>query len=167
MPAPRANTDATPLSDVADHARRCEPALQALDDLYAQIDAELAAKGADCLGGGACCRFDLAGHRLYVSTLELARLVSVSPADISRCAKLRCPYQVGPRCTARQARPLGCRAFFCSPDLTAESQAVYERAHRQIGELHQRFGVAYRYVELTAALGELLPGGRQLDHDSP
>jgi hypothetical protein len=62
---------------------------------------------------------------------------------------------------------LGCRAFFCNPDLTTQGQAIYERADRQIVEIHRRCGLAYRYVELTAALGELLAGGLQRDHDSP
>ena len=32
-----------------------------------------------CLGGGACCRFDLMGHRVYLSTGELALLGRTDP----------------------------------------------------------------------------------------
>jgi Fe-S-cluster containining protein len=60
---------------------------------------------------------------------------------------------VGPRCHARENRPLGCRAFFCGAE-ASDSQAIYESYHARIRQLHQRHGLAYRYVELTWALTE-------------
>ena len=84
-----------------------QPFLQALAKLYRCADAAVAKRGARCMGGGACCRFDLVDHRLYLSTGELAMLSAALPADASACRAGRCPYQLGPRCTARDRRPLG------------------------------------------------------------
>lgn len=65
---------------------------------------------------------------------------------------LQCPYQVGRSCSARDRRPLGCRVYFCDALDPDGQQAVYERFHRAVVELHRRFSLEYRYVELTTAL---------------
>jgi len=144
-----------PLDDLAAIVRACPPAaLAQLEQLYGQLDREAACLAGVCLGGGACCRFDLAGHRLYVTPLELAALIR-RPAPVV-AAPLRCPYQLGPRCQARDGRPLGCRVFFCQADAQAVAE-LYEHYHRLIRDLHSRHGVPYRYVELSAALSGLAP----------
>ena len=122
-------------------------ALAELGSLYTELDAQLL--DAVCLGGGACCRFDLAGHRLFVTTLELAMLLQLPPAADS--APLRCPYQIGPKCHSRGYRALGCRTFFCRQ---GHLQDIYEAYHAKIIELHERFGIPYFYVELTAGIAE-------------
>ena len=131
--------------------------LRAILDVYEDVDR---ASGGDrneklCMGGGACCRFDLFGHRLYVTLGELAVLRLIPPVDPSRTARNRCPYQQGPRCLARLNRPLGCRVFFCreqtdTPDI--DNHGVYETFHRQICDLHTRHNVPYAYIELISAL---------------
>jgi len=120
--------------------------------VYRRVDAAAAARGAVCLGGGACCKFDLAGHRLYLSTGELALLTLEAPPRPARSRRRRCPYQVGPRCVARDRRPLGCRIFFCSPGLGEWCRCAYERFHRRIRELHAQQDLPYLYVELTDAI---------------
>ena len=95
------------------------------------------------------------GHRVYLSTGELALLARTPPPAPERSARLRCSYQVGPHCRGRGDRPLGCRIFFCrDQDPSGQSQR-YERAHEQIRALHARHEVPYHYVELTWALGVL------------
>ncbi len=131
--------------------------MRAILDVYEDLDR---AGDADenrtlCLGGGACCRFDLFDHRLYATTGELAVLTRARPIDPSRLQRDRCPYQQGPRCLARENRPLGCRVFFCressqAPDTTDSS--AYETFHRRICELHEEYNVPYAYVELISAL---------------
>ena len=115
-----------------------------------------------------CCNFDLAGHRLYVSTGELAVLTATTPPGRSTNGSRRCPYQVGPRCAARARRPLGCRTFFCDPGLTEPCQTVYEAHHAELRRLHERHRIPYAYVELVAAIQQCgyehacfayLPGG--------
>ena len=122
-------------------------ALADLRALYRQLDADV--QGGLCLGGGACCRFDLAGHRLYVTPLELAMLLQLPP--IATVPPQRCPYQVGPKCHAREHRALGCRTYFCRQ---GHLQDLYEMYHDQIIALHKQHGIPYFYVELTASLTE-------------
>ena len=147
------------ISDLAAAVRAARESADLQADIrrvYADVDAANRSAGAACLGGGVCCRFDVMGHRLYLSTGELAILASTRPVDAARAARLRCPYQSGPRCTARQNRPLGCRAHYCrasGPDACGD---LYEGAHRRIGELHDGHGVAYRYVELCSGLSQLV-----------
>ncbi len=142
-------------SVVAGCGRRPE-VLAALDDLYRQVDAAVAATGAICLGGGACCRFDLAGHRLYVSPVELAMLAQ-SPPPTWPAQRGRCAYQQGPRCHARDRRPLGCRTYFCNTRHTQALQDTHEQYHLSLRRLHDQMDVAYRYVELTGGLAACLP----------
>ena len=156
-PTPEAPGEAASL---ADDVRAClRPGFLAdLRRLYDRVEAASARGPERCLGGGACCRFDLAGHRLYVSTGELALLVSQGGADglePGRSVRLRCPYQYGPRCRARAVRPLGCRVYFCRPVCPEHARARYEKYHRLIRLLHHRHRLPYRYVELTSALAEL------------
>lgn len=138
------------LAQALEQCRTSREFLSELSSLLSSADAEIAAQGWRCMGGGACCRFDLAGHRLYVSTGELALLTAARGARPQRALGRRCPWQRGPRCLARDARPLGCRAFFCQAD-EKTSQLIYERFHSQIRQLHEEHRLEYRYVELTWA----------------
>lgn len=124
-------------------------------EIYAQVDAELARLGAVCLGGGACCKFDLFDHRLYVTTAELAVLSLTHPPDLSRALRRRCPYQVGPGCYAYHNRPLGCRTFFCRCQKPDPFQDLYEDRHRKIQDLHEICCIPYAYAEVTASLTQL------------
>jgi len=75
------------MSDLARAVLQCRsnrPLMAELRELYEQVDAAVAASGALCMGGGACCRFDVAGHRLYVTTAELALLSTLAPPRPSR-----------------------------------------------------------------------------------
>jgi hypothetical protein len=120
--------------------------------LLARVDAAVAEKAPTCRACGRCCRFAEFGHRLYVSTGELALLTSHPAPHASRPGL--CPCQDGAECTARDGRALGCRVFFCDAGLTAWSNALYERFHAEIRRLHERHGVEYFYVDLTAGVAE-------------
>jgi len=135
-----------------------ERAATALGELYARLDAEIASAGANCEACGQCCDFQRAGHRLYVSTAELALLAGVRPTAAASPAPLRCPYRIDGACTARARRPLGCRVHFCTPPSEQWCEQIYERYHHAIGALHEEYDIPYRYVELTAAIAELLDG---------
>ncbi|MHC4985451.1 MAG: hypothetical protein ACYTFO_04770, partial [Planctomycetota bacterium] len=123
----------------------------AITEAYRAVDAEIARLGFTCMGGGTCCRFDIADHRLFVTTAELAYLLAEGPAP-QPARPQRCPYQVGPRCTARAARPLGCRVYFCSPRASQAINALYDRFHALISCLHNELDIDYQYVELGEAL---------------
>jgi Fe-S-cluster containining protein len=136
-------------------ARSNPECLRELQSLLESAERDVVALGLICGGCGTCCDFAAAGHRLYASTAEIALLLSVgSPPE---APELRCPYQQKGRCVGRTVRPLGCRMYFCNEDDLAY-QAIYERTHERIGELHQREEIPYRYVELTAALGQWRSG---------
>jgi len=149
-------TDERDLAQTVMQCRQNSPFLQAILDVYEDLDR---VAGGDknetkklCLGGGACCRFDLFDHRLYVTLGELAVLKQARMVDPSRTARNRCPYQQGPRCLARLNRPLGCRVFFCREKPDIRDNGVYETLHRRICELHARHDVPYAYIELISAL---------------
>jgi Fe-S-cluster containining protein len=72
-----------------------------------------------------------------------------------------CPYQINNLCTAREARPLGCRIYFCDENAKSWQNEVYEKYHAQLAAVHERFGVPYRYIEWRAALRELIDVGAQ------
>jgi len=153
---PGDDAPAEPLN-IARAVRLCqadETFVPALRQLYRAVDAETAASGLTCMGGGACCKFDLADHRLYLSTGELALLTAEPPpGPLGRPG--RCPYQLGPRCLGRDRRPLGCRTFFCAPRGQDVRVRLYEAYHRQIRSLHERRWLPYAYVELTSTLSQL------------
>jgi Fe-S-cluster containining protein len=58
-------------------------------------------------------------------------------------------------CTAREARPLGCRVYFCDENAQGWQAEVYEKYHGKLKALHEEVGLAYRYVEWRAALREM------------
>ncbi|HHH76167.1 MAG TPA: hypothetical protein ENL03_03995 [Phycisphaerae bacterium] len=133
-------------------ARQDRAILAELEALYAQVDDQIDQLEPKCMGGGACCKFDLAGHRLYVSTIELALLTTASPCNPEKLGLGRCPYQQGPRCTARRCRPLGCRTFFCQETTTKPCQEIYEGSHEIIRRLHESAQIEYTYIDLISAL---------------
>ncbi len=136
---------------VAVAAARGSPALlAALRALYVRADAEAERLGAPCRACGDCCDFHRAGHRLYVSTGELALLLAAPAA--AGAAPGRCPYQRDRLCTARDRRALGCRLFFCEQRVAAASHAAYEALHAEIRRLHEGHGVVYQYVDLPAGI---------------
>ncbi len=83
-------------------------------------------------------------------------LAAVRPGAPGPPAPLRCPYQIAGACTARDRRPMGCRVHFCRPPSEQWCEQIYERYHHAIRTLHETHDIPYRYVELTAALAELL-----------
>ncbi len=148
-------TDA-PIVAAVHAARACPELLAALAELYAQLDAELATAAPQCRMCGKCCDFQAFGHRLYVSTAELALLTGQpTPAPSADDAPV-CPYQQASQCAARAGRTLGCRAFFCEVD----DSDLYERFHERIRALHDECGVPYVYVELGRAIASLSPSGK-------
>lgn len=127
----------------------------AMRDFYRRLDAELAVLSLKCEGCGVCCHFDRVDHILYASGLErrFLALEGILPPrpDASGellAAGLRCPYQAGGRCHAREGRVLGCRLHFCSwADTEAEGE-VAERWHAELKRLHDEFGEAWEYRPL-------------------
>lgn len=151
---PVAQPPAEALHDVLEHIRANRSFMRELAGLLEQAQVQADRSGARCLGGGACCRFDLMDHRLYLTLGELALLTTHPLPDLSPAASRRCPWQSGPRCLARQSRPLGCRSFFCRQDPAVQSE-LYEHYLGKMRELFARHQVPYAYGELCQFLGQL------------
>jgi hypothetical protein len=118
--------------------------------LYRELDAEVARLGPVCQISGRCCRFQEHGHTLFVSQPELEFLLREGPQPIRPLDDgLTCPWQdtLG-RCTARQARPLGCRVYYCDPAYEPHGSELSERYIARLKRLAERYGVAWNYAPL-------------------
>lgn len=133
-------------------------------EVYAQLATEVDVRRPLCVASGRCCRFDEFGHRLYVTTMELAAFVAGVGEQGRRMEAwdgTGCPFQVDKLCGVHAIRPFGCRVFFCDATADEWQKAMYERFHRTLRELHERLNVPYFYVEwrrgLRAALARDIP----------
>src|SRR5262249_54850865 len=125
----------------------------AIRALYADVQAAIDARRPVCAISGRCCRFEEYGHRLYVTTLELAAFVRqhIQPQDLPWDGT-GCPFQRAKLCTVHSIRPFGCRMFFCDATSTEWQNDAYERFHARIKQLHAELDVPYFYVEWREAL---------------
>ncbi|MFP4145163.1 MAG: hypothetical protein ACOCTI_00235 [Phycisphaeraceae bacterium] len=130
---------------------------RALRDLYARLDAEVASHEPVCRISGRCCRFREFGHRLYVTGLEIAWFLRQLPAEQHREPDAAdpagtCPYQLRGLCSTHTIRPMGCRVFFCQPGSEDWQNELYEFYLAELRDLHDREGLAYRYLDWIAGL---------------
>ena len=123
--------------------------------VYETLQREIDTRKPVCTASGRCCRFEEFGHRLYVTTIELAAFVASLPNAATELTPGGCPFQVNGLCSVHAIRPFGCRVFFCDPTSDDWQHAQYERFHAELKRLHQEFDVPYRYVEWRAALRQL------------
>lgn len=124
-------------------------ALAGLEKLYAELDAHLAPAMATCRSCGVCCDFTLHDHVLYVTELERALLEARRGRGHPAVAPGRCPYQAGALCSVRDARPLGCRTFFCHAEAGARGRAAHEEFYRRMAPLREASGLPLDYAPLV------------------
>lgn len=122
--------------------------------LYAELDAEIARLAPVCEISGRCCRFAEFDHALYLSTVEFAVLVADAPQGEEGVDGIeRCPWQDDRgRCRAREARPLGCRVYFCDPSYQSAMFDISESYIQKLKNLITEGGEAWRYASLGAQL---------------
>ena len=142
---------------------------QAVGELYAQVQREIDQRRPRCEMSGRCCKFEEFGHRMYVTTIELAVFMHELKQRFSS-DQIRqnftawngsgCPFQSGKLCGVHLFRPFGCRIFFCDPTSTQWQQERYELFHAQLKDLHGTFDVPYTYIEWRNALQMLLTPAR-------
>jgi Fe-S-cluster containining protein len=130
----------------------------ALHRLYGELDAEVAGLGPVCALSGRCCRFTEYGHTLFLSAPEAALLLAEAPPPVRHLDDgASCPWQDKQgRCTAREARPLGCRVYFCDPAYEQPhapelSERYLGRLKRLVGELDLPWNYAPFHQHLSAA----------------
>jgi Fe-S-cluster containining protein len=119
---------------------------------YAELQSRIEQRRPICVASGKCCHFERYGHRLYVSTMELAAFVAAIEAAGGGGLGTGCPFQIGKLCGVHGFRPFGCRVFFCDPTATQWQQEQYEQFHGKMRKLHDELGVPYFYVEWRAGL---------------
>lgn len=134
-------------------------------EIYSRVQGEIDARKPRCDISGRCCRFETYGHRLFVTTAELAAFYQQLPTAMSQAVAdwdgTGCPFQISGRCGVHTIRPFGCRIFFCDPTSTQWQQDQYEQFHAEIRQLHERLGVPYFYVEWREAIRAVA------DHQKP
>ena len=123
-------------------------------ELYAEVDAAVAAAGPRCDSSGRCCRFKEWGHVLYLSELEADVLLEAAPPYTTPVSPDGCPFQVGTLCTAREPRPLGCRIYFCDPNYEETGNAIMESALAKLKQLVDEHDLEWRYAPLHVFLNE-------------
>jgi hypothetical protein len=121
-------------------------------ELYAEVDAAVAAAGPVCVASGRCCRFKEYGHTLFVSNLEADVLLASAPAYDRPVSGDFCPFQVGNLCTAREPRPLGCRVYYCDPAYQETGSRISEEYLRRLKRLADVYGAGWRYAPLHCFL---------------
>jgi hypothetical protein len=124
---------------------------RAVENVYVALEDAVQLRKPVCRTSGRCCRFDEFGHRLFVTTMEMAAFVQQRelPAFSPNGG---CPFQIDDLCSVHTIRPFGCRIFFCDETSTQWQQEQYERFHQEFKRLHERLAVPYFYVEWREAL---------------
>ncbi|WP_428937384.1 hypothetical protein [Fontivita pretiosa] len=129
-----------------------------MHNLYRAVQDAIDLRRPVCVASGRCCKFDEFGHRLFVTTLELATFVH----DLSQLHAAGagggpgcCPFQHEKLCSVHAIRPFGCRIFFCDQTAGQWQQQQYARFHRELQRLHEQLNVPYFYVEWRQALAAL------------
>jgi hypothetical protein len=125
-----------------------------LRELYAELDREIASLGPACALSGRCCRFLEYGHTLFVSTAEVEFLLDHAPAPSGPLDEgATCPWQDSRgHCTARLARPLGCRIYHCDPAFEEELHRLSERFIDRLKRLSTKHNIAWNYAPLHRQL---------------
>lgn len=124
-----------------------------LEQIYADLETELAGLRPLCQRSSRCCKFKEFGHQLWTTGLELDYLLEhEGPPPTGKALQDVCPYLRDGLCGARDHRMLGCRIFFCDPGYASAMNPLYEKYHARIKDLHRKHGLSYEYAELLSAL---------------
>ncbi|MDB5323757.1 MAG: hypothetical protein JWN40_5388 [Phycisphaerales bacterium] len=162
-------SETNPMNELQDAVRAAAGRVEAraaVEGIYRELAAEVEARRPLCVISGRCCRFEEYGHRLYVTTLELAAFLNgfenMPPSatltkSMASWDGTGCPFQVAKLCGVHAIRPFGCRIYFCDATSTQWQQDAYEAFHARLKRLHESLAVPYFYVEWRQALRALLP----------
>ncbi len=167
------------LREAVEAAARRPEVWASVEAIYDAVQKEIDVRRPVCVTSGRCCNFETYGHRLYVTTLELATFVnqwSVTSgqwpvkADGPRgktplpilatdhrplATSPGCPFQVDKLCSVHTIRPFGCRMFFCDATAADWQNQTYERFQVELKTLHESLSVPYFYTEWRQALRAL------------
>lgn len=149
-----------PFADAVRSASRRPEIIAAISELYQNLQNAIDKRRPLCVASGKCCQFERYGHRLYITTAEMAASYAAlrnhsHPPENPTWNHSGCPFQIGRLCGIHSIRPFGCRIFFCDPTSTDWQQQEYENFHARIKQLHQTHQIPYFYMEWRQALGSL------------
>jgi Fe-S-cluster containining protein len=116
--------------------------------VYAAADAAVRAAGPRCDASGRCCRFTEYGHTLFISAFEADILLENAPGYERPVSRDGCPFQVRGLCTARDARPLGCRIYFCDPGYQERMAEITETALAALKRIADACDTGWSYAPL-------------------
>ncbi len=133
--------------------------------VYAEVDALLSPFS--CEGSTDCCRFGITGREPYPTAIERAELeIAVRargglprPRSLPVAGERRCPLLTDEgRCSIYEARPFGCRTFFCAraSGPSRLPRAEIQRLGRRVLTLSERYAPADPHA---APLSRLALGG--------
>lgn len=152
------------MSPADDPASSLDPSTfrEALHEVYADVDAEVARHSPVCAISGRCCRFEEYGHTLFVSAPEFELLLAEAPAPSRPLdGGATCPWQDDRgRCSARDARPLGCRVYFCDPSYQPIAPDIAEAGIARLKRLVDERGLPWNYAPLHRHLARAAEEGR-------
>jgi Fe-S-cluster containining protein len=133
------------------------PVRQAVEVVYESLQDAIDLRQPICSASGRCCRFEEYGHRLFVTTLEMAAFASQAARELTPDSwdGTGCPFQLGGLCDVHPIRPLGCRIYFCDSTSTDWQTQQYERFHAHLKRLHESMEIPYFYVEWRQALAAI------------
>ncbi len=130
--------------------------------LYGDLDAAVARFSPSCSLSGRCCRFAEYDHTLFVSALEMAVLLADAPPPSRPLDDGEtCPWQdLKGRCTAREARPLGCRVYYCDPTYQDHAHTLSEAFLGRMKQLVDDLELPWNYAPLHHHLRQAAAEGR-------
>jgi hypothetical protein len=130
--------------------------------IYDDLDEAVRRLAPVCLASGRCCRFREFDHTLFLSGLEADLLCAEAPPEARPLDEgASCPWQdAAGLCTARDARPLGCRVYFCDPAYAGQAERLSEEYLGRLQRLSVRLARAWDYAPLHHHLRQAAADGR-------
>ena len=121
-----------------------------LQALYEDLAREIAQAQPICDLSGRCCRFSEWDHTLFLSGIEATILLADAPPSVRPLDEgATCPWQnERGHCTAREARPLGCRVYFCDPNYQETGQSLSEHYLKRLKRLADEYQLPWAYAPL-------------------
>jgi Fe-S-cluster containining protein len=143
--------------DKAQKRPRTEQAIvEAVERIYSSLEAELLQTPDKCSACGKCCDFESFGHKLYITTPELAyfrAMLAKHKIFILPMMPGVCPYRKDGKCSVYPWRFASCRIFNCTGDTDLQSR-LSEKMIRQMKQICLQESLSYRYLDLKTALNQ-------------
>lgn len=127
-----------------------EALISDVEAIYRRLQAQLDESHL-CSACGQCCDFEAFGHRLYLTTPELAYFAHHVGRPLKPMTGGVCPYRVDGKCSVYPYRFAGCRIFQCKGDANRQSELT-EATLTEFKRLCEQYAVEYRYRDLKKAL---------------